>query len=359
MWAVFVSLVSFLSLSCSYILKSYVEHSFHFTADPGYIIKLDFRDYFHIEQNDECKFDFLEVRLLLLYYEIWDDDAERKTHSNFYGLSWVNNNVWNIFRTGTRRSSWLLQEFGKGLWQNCARYYHVEWSIPLAALQIRREYRVSGIQGSLWVCAASRLGWVLNSILFFSLFCETWVFSIYLPLSKYNSYSPTTAALYDDMECGGTIDSSDEGFVNSSFISKEKIDRVLKHNLHLECMWMIKVREGFKVSSLLLRRGRKRNSISVVVAKHFQLHFHSTLTIFFFFHPFLSHRHPSDPFIFSPFSSREAKRLREQCCRCVRRENWHFVQVSWRIIQWVGALIIGNEWVVVEWSHFGFFSALN
>lgn len=38
---------------------------------------------------------------------------EEKTHSKFYGLSWVNNNVWNIFRTGTRRSSWLLQEFGK------------------------------------------------------------------------------------------------------------------------------------------------------------------------------------------------------------------------------------------------------
>lgn len=33
-----------------------------FLAEPGYIIKLDFRDYFHIEQNDACKFDFLEVK---------------------------------------------------------------------------------------------------------------------------------------------------------------------------------------------------------------------------------------------------------------------------------------------------------
>lgn len=98
----------------------------------------------------------------------------------------------------------------------------------------------------------------------FSLFCETWVFFIY---NRYrNTTRPrTTAALYDDMECGGTIDSSDEGFVNSSFISKEKIDRVLKHNLHLECMWMIKVREGFKVSSLLTE-GKRIQSRSTLLS---------------------------------------------------------------------------------------------
>lgn len=130
-----------------------------------------------------------------------------------------------------------------------------------------------------------------------------------------------TAALYDDMECGGTIDSSDEGFVNSSFISKEKIDRVLKHNLHLECMWMIKVREGFKVSSLLLGRERKRNSISVVVAEHFRWHFHSTLTIFFFFYPFLFHRSPIRSFyIFAISISRSQTTARAMLSMCSARE---------------------------------------
>lgn len=49
------------------------------SADPGYIIQLDFRDYFHIEQNDECKFDFLEVRESLMHD---DDDDEMWNHSN-------------------------------------------------------------------------------------------------------------------------------------------------------------------------------------------------------------------------------------------------------------------------------------
>lgn len=49
------------------------------------------------------------------------------------------------------------------------------------------------------------------------------------------------------MKCGGTFEGAVEGYVNSSFISREQIQRVVTHNLHLECMWKIKVREGFKV----------------------------------------------------------------------------------------------------------------
>nr|XP_018897448.1 PREDICTED: uncharacterized protein LOC109030773 [Bemisia tabaci]XP_018897449.1 PREDICTED: uncharacterized protein LOC109030773 [Bemisia tabaci]XP_018897450.1 PREDICTED: uncharacterized protein LOC109030773 [Bemisia tabaci] len=32
------------------------------TAEPGYLIRLDFRDEFHLEPSEECKFDYLEVR---------------------------------------------------------------------------------------------------------------------------------------------------------------------------------------------------------------------------------------------------------------------------------------------------------
>lgn len=65
------------NISCVKIIEgksseNAVFHYFIFTfinffkAEPGHIIRLDFRDYFHIEQNDECKFDFLEVSKHLL-----------------------------------------------------------------------------------------------------------------------------------------------------------------------------------------------------------------------------------------------------------------------------------------------------
>lgn len=34
------------------------------TAPPGFLIRLDFRDYFQIEPSDECKFDYLEVCMM-------------------------------------------------------------------------------------------------------------------------------------------------------------------------------------------------------------------------------------------------------------------------------------------------------
>lgn len=35
---------------------------FLFTATAGHLLRLDFRDEFHIEPSDACKFDYLEVR---------------------------------------------------------------------------------------------------------------------------------------------------------------------------------------------------------------------------------------------------------------------------------------------------------
>ncbi|KAG8231503.1 hypothetical protein J437_LFUL011541 [Ladona fulva] len=33
-----------------------------FSASPGYLLQLDFRDEFHLEPSDDCRFDYLEVR---------------------------------------------------------------------------------------------------------------------------------------------------------------------------------------------------------------------------------------------------------------------------------------------------------
>lgn len=57
------------------------------------------------------------------------------------------------------------------------------------------------------------------------------------------------AAVYDDTECGETLVDNFEGWVNSTMISKEKIDYVTKHNLQLDCMWTIQVEENWKVCS--------------------------------------------------------------------------------------------------------------
>lgn len=52
--------------------------------------------------------------------------------------------------------------------------------------------------------------------------------------------------MYDDEECGETF-SEFEGFINSTFVSRKKSDYVIKHNLQLDCMWIIKVEEDWKV----------------------------------------------------------------------------------------------------------------
>lgn len=54
------------------------------------------------------------------------------------------------------------------------------------------------------------------------------------------------AAVYDETECGTTLEEF-EGFVNSSFVSQEKLEYVTKHNLQLDCMWVIKVPDEWKV----------------------------------------------------------------------------------------------------------------
>lgn len=62
----------------------------------------------------------------------------------------------------------------------------------------------------------------------------------------------TLIAVYDDSECSGTLGGF-EGWVNSSMISPEKIDYVTKHNLNLDCIWMIQVKDDWKVCALNTR----------------------------------------------------------------------------------------------------------
>ncbi len=52
--------MNFLDQVLNYLLIS----SNLFTAPEGHIIRLDFREYFHIEKSEGCKFDYLEVRFL-------------------------------------------------------------------------------------------------------------------------------------------------------------------------------------------------------------------------------------------------------------------------------------------------------
>lgn len=49
-----------------FLLKFLIK-IFHFIAPQGYLIKLDFRDYFLIEPSEDCKFDMLEVSPVWLH----------------------------------------------------------------------------------------------------------------------------------------------------------------------------------------------------------------------------------------------------------------------------------------------------
>ncbi len=51
-----------LVLTLNYVIILIVFCFFVFTAPKGYHIQLDFRDKFHIEASEDCKYDFLEMR---------------------------------------------------------------------------------------------------------------------------------------------------------------------------------------------------------------------------------------------------------------------------------------------------------
>lgn len=55
------NLLDYNSLVCYFLYTELTFFSF-VSAPPGYLIKLDFRDYFEIENSSGCQHDFLEVR---------------------------------------------------------------------------------------------------------------------------------------------------------------------------------------------------------------------------------------------------------------------------------------------------------
>lgn len=55
--------------------------------------------------------------------------------------------------------------------------------------------------------------------------------------------------VYDEEGCHIEVD-GDEGWINSTDITKEKKSFIVEHNLQLDCMWVITVKEGWKVNFL-------------------------------------------------------------------------------------------------------------
>lgn len=94
--------------------------------------------------------------------------------------------------------------------------------------------------------------------------------------------------MYDDTECGGILTGDSSGYVNDSLISEEKRELVAKHNLQLDCMWVIQVEVGWMVRILT-----KFNIISFMTS--------STYTYELF----------TDPITVSILQARQTKRLRE------------------------------------------------
>lgn len=55
--------------------------------------------------------------------------------------------------------------------------------------------------------------------------------------------------VYDEEGCHMEVD-GDEGWINSTDVPIEKRNFIVEHNLQLDCMWVIKVKEGWKVKFL-------------------------------------------------------------------------------------------------------------
>lgn len=58
----------------------------------------------------------------------------------------------------------------------------------------------------------------------------------------------TFAVIYDETDCTRSINDLFEGYVNSTDVDTNKLDYVKKHNLSLDCMFIITVEEGWMVN---------------------------------------------------------------------------------------------------------------
>ncbi|XP_071448661.1 neuropilin and tolloid-like protein 2, partial [Hetaerina americana] len=141
-------------------------------ADPGYLLRLDFRDEFHLEPSDDCRFDHLEVR----------DGAHG--FSTLLGLFCGHN-----FPP-------MLTSSGRYLWLR----FHSDESAEYGGFR-----------------------------------------AVYTSIPK-----PTSVPNVPVEMCYFEV-SGDEGFINKSDISPERIRTTVDHGIDLDCMWVIRVKAGWRI----------------------------------------------------------------------------------------------------------------
>ncbi|EDS41629.1 conserved hypothetical protein [Culex quinquefasciatus] len=64
-----------------------------------------------------------------------------------------------------------------------------------------------------------------------------------------NRKKRTSGAIYDDEGCRIEVSGLHEGFLNRTDVPREKEQTVVEHALSLDCMWVVTVPDGWKVSS--------------------------------------------------------------------------------------------------------------
>ncbi|KAL7031976.1 hypothetical protein ACKWTF_007190 [Chironomus riparius] len=140
-------------------------------APSGFLIRLDFRDYFQIEPSDECKFDYLEIR----------DGA----HGFSTSLGQFCGHNFPDMITSKDRFLWLR--------------FNSDENIEDKGFK-----------------------------------------------AVYEFIPRPTSVIYDETECIIHVNGS-EGWVNHTMVNQQKLEYVKRHNLSLDCMFIITVEETWKI----------------------------------------------------------------------------------------------------------------
>ncbi|XP_070506869.1 uncharacterized protein Neto [Chironomus tepperi] len=140
-------------------------------APSGFLIRLDFRDYFQIEPSDECKFDYLEIR----------DGA----HGFSTSLGQFCGHNFPDMITSKDRFLWLR--------------FNSDENIEDKGFK-----------------------------------------------AVYEFIPRPTSVIYDETECIIHVNGS-EGWVNHTMVNQQKLEYVKRHNLSLDCMFIITVEEAWKI----------------------------------------------------------------------------------------------------------------
>ncbi|GAB0094503.1 Neuropilin and tolloid-like protein 2 [Sergentomyia squamirostris] len=140
-------------------------------APVGFLIRLDFRDYFNIEPSEDCKFDFLEIR----------DGG----HGFSSLIGQFCGNDFPPMVTSKERQLWL--------------HFHSDENIEYAGF-----------------------------------------------VAVYEYIPRPTSSIYDDSNCRLEVGGF-EGWINRSHVPEEKMQISVEHNVPLDCMWVIRVWDGWKI----------------------------------------------------------------------------------------------------------------